>query len=84
MWTVWGTPSVASTVAQTFAWEEVRIQPSLNLKGQCNEIFRYRLFHESSSPKPPDMTNSVVTNLFEIYSQLKMANGKSEKVLILF
>ncbi len=33
MLTVWVTPSVVSTVAQTSVWEEVRIQPISELKG---------------------------------------------------
>jgi hypothetical protein len=43
MWTVWVTPSVASTVAQTSAWEEVRVQPiseqSFDKSISCRHFF---------------------------------------------
>jgi hypothetical protein len=80
MLTVWVTPSVASTVAQTSAWEEVRTE----LKGTVPRDFSLHVLFMNHLPQAPDITNSVVTNFFEIYSQLKMANGKSEKVLNFF
>jgi hypothetical protein len=52
----------------------MRIPP---LKGQCHEIFDFRLSTWISFPQAPDYTIRVVSNFFENsrrYSQLKMHN----------
>ncbi len=41
------------------------------LKGQCHEIFCFRFFHESSSPKPPKITLGSL-RFFSKNSQVKV------------
>ncbi len=45
--------------------QETRKHESNILKGQCHKIFCFRLFHESSSPKPL----KIILRSFQIFSK---------------
>ncbi len=57
-----------------------RLVSKVNLvKGQCNEIFRFLIFHESSSPKPLKIT----LGSFRIFSKIRRDIHKVPLVLLM-
>jgi hypothetical protein len=49
-----------------------------HLKGQCQEIFCFRFFHESSSPQAPENIIRVVSNFFLKIEEIFTSQGEPQ------
>jgi hypothetical protein len=58
-----------------FVWINLSIFKRNTLKGQCHEIFSFRFFHESSSPKPLKITLGTFQNVWQKFVDIFASQG---------